>query len=361
MLHRPIRVLALLLLLACENRDKPAAPSPTPSQTPVPAIADAHIADAHEAGGDLVDAGPESSVVIAEAGAPKADAGLSARGMAEPGLVATTKLLDPGREPRRKMRYTFSPTEKEQFHLEVKASAQSAAMTDAGKEEWMKLPPWAVTLALTPQKVSGDGELTYAFLLEKVDVPEVSGIPSKIRDGLKEQFAAAKGLSGTAKINARGITTDASFQIPTGAGPQTAQMVEQMRQAIRDVAVAFPEEDIGKGAKWQKITRLDSAQAKITQTEVFTLTEVEGNLGKVSVAITQNAPGQNVAGPEGMSLRMEQMSATGKGLWSFDLSRIVSNSHTEATTQMTMKGGPHGTPALPVKLRLELTTEGQKP
>ncbi|WP_198104591.1 DUF6263 family protein, partial [Clostridioides difficile] len=78
---------------------------------------------------------------------------------------------------------------------------------------------------------------------------------------------------------------------PQGASPQTEQMLEQIRQQTRDIAAPFPEEEVGKGAKWERTTKAENAGQKAQQKETYTLVDLTGDTGKIEFVVVQNTPG----------------------------------------------------------------------
>ena len=145
-----------------------------------------------------------------------------------------------------------------------------------------------------------------------------SQTPSALADGMRAEVAAIEHLSGTAAVTSCGISTRVSIDAeqwhevdaaaghgddagPAGApGPGvTGQMVEQVRQTLRDVAAPFPEEEVGLGARWQKLSQLASRDARVTQTEAFTLTQVTATAGALDDVLAQTAPPQPLLSPGG--------------------------------------------------------------
>ena len=103
--------------------------------------------------------------------------------------------------------------------------------------------------------------------------------------------------SGTRR---RGV---AATRSTAGRAGVTGQMVEQVRQTLRDVAAPFPEEEVGPGARWQKLSQLASRDARVTQTEVFTLTQLTATTGALDDVLAQTAPPQPLLSPGGRRRR----------------------------------------------------------
>jgi hypothetical protein len=254
---------------------------------------------------------------------------------------------------------------------------RTAASTEEGsaKQPEIVLPPVHIVLAIAPQEVSATGDLTYAWRVTSASVTADPQTPSTLADGMRAEVAAIEHLSGSAVVTSRGISTRVSIdpeqwhEAPSGttgaASPNdadgasrpgaagetraagamspgvTGQMVEQVRQTLRDVAAPFPDEDVGLGARWEKLSQLASRDARVTQTEVFTLTEVAGSAGALDDILAQTAPPQPLLSPGGSTgpqARIDSMLASGDGKTQFDLTRLVPQTTFAGTTTMVVSG-----------------------
>jgi hypothetical protein len=122
-------------------------------------------------------------------------------------------------------------------------------------------------------------------------------------------------------------------------------MVEQIRQTTRDLATPLPDEEVGKGAKWEKTTKVENGGQKAAQKETYTLVDLTGDTGKIEVVVVQNAPGGAVQAPgipAGAGIRIENMVSNGKGTSGFDLNRITPTSALDAVTTMLLIADRNG-------------------
>ena len=58
-------------------------------------------------------------------------------------------------------------------------------------------------------------------------------------------------------------------------------MVSQVEQMLRDACAPLPEEAVGKGARWEKLSTLRAKNGNATQTDTYTLGELHGDKGKL--------------------------------------------------------------------------------
>lgn len=305
-------VLALGVLLACSKAEPPgnsgAAPSAAPGADPAPA--------ASASGGWVPVPEPGDST------------------------PATVKLLDPGRPPRRALRYAWRPKQSETLTLDLRTSAS----TDDGtsKQPEIALPPVHIVLAIDPKELSPSGDLTYSWRVTSTAVKTDPQTPSSLADGMRAEVTAIAHLSGSGVVTARGLSTRVTVEVAaTIDGGATGQMVEQVRQTLRDAAAAFPEEDIGVGARWEKLSQLASRDTRVTQTETFTLADATGDAGTIDDVLAQTAPPQPLLTPGAAGnahARIESMLASGTGKTRFDLARLVPQTTFEGTTTMVVSG-----------------------
>lgn len=243
---------------------------------------------------------------------------------------------------------------------------RTVASTDVGDAHAadIALPPVRIVVAIDPSSVSPQGELRFGWHVVSTDVGADPRVPSQLAGGMRDEVAAIEHLAGTGVITALGlaesITIDPST---TPRGESNGQMIEQVRQTLRDVAVPFPETDVGLGARWQKVSELASKQARITQSDTFRLRTFVGRTGAVDDALAQTAPPQalRAAGmPAGAQAHMESMLASGTAKMTFDETRLVAQTRIESTTTMIVTGRSEGDPErrMTMILRVEIVLTG---
>jgi hypothetical protein len=208
------------------------------------------------------------------------------------------------------------------------------------------LPPVRIAVAVEPNDVTPEGDLEYAWHVTSASVTVASDASSAFAGAMRTEVSAIEELSGTARVTARGLTTRiaiSSESVVDSGG--TGQMVEQVRQTLRDVAAPLPEEAVGRGARWEKLSQLTAKDARVTQTETFTLVELAGDRGAVDDVLAQTALPQPLAAPgqpPGTQARMESMLVSGAAKTHFDLSRLVPQTTFDGTTTMVVSGQSPG-------------------
>jgi len=252
---------------------------------------------------------------------------------------STVKLLDPGREPRRALRYAWHADQKEQMGVELSTSVSAEGN---GVHSDTAFPPLEIAIAVEPRSVSPAGDLAFAWHVAKATVGTLdASTPPEIAQGWAAQLVPVQHLSGTGSVSSRGLSGSLSLDAGSAgdAGPD-AQMVVQVVQMLRDAAAPLPEEAVGPGARWQKVSTLDSKTGHAIQTDTYTLTDLQGDKGVLADVLAQTASPQNAPTPEGIPgvtpARMDQLLTSGTEKVHFDLARLVSQVTLDGTTSMAL-------------------------
>jgi hypothetical protein len=304
--------------------DAPPAASVLPAASPAPTRVDAPAATAGETMPSPASSGSSSRV--------RATAG------------TTMKLLDPGQSPRRKLRYAWRVDQKEQLSMDLSTAA--SAETGGAKQAEVPLPSVHVAIAIDPQSVTPDGDLRYAWHVTSATVSAATDTPPQMTEGMRAEVGGIAGLSGSALVTSRGLGKEVT--VDPGATPEavsSGQMAEQVRHTLRDVAAPLPEEEVGVGARWRKLSQLDERDARVAQTETFRLVDLQGDKGALDDALAQTAPPQALHAPgtpPGGHTRMESMLASAEEKVRFDLSRLVPQTIYDGITTMVLSGQSPG-------------------
>lgn len=210
----------------------------------------------------------DAQTVIAspvEASEPFGDLANTGRPQEDRSPMATVKVLEAGKPPRTKLRYGWRTEQAEQLVMDLRTSA-SAAASGGAEQPAIPLPPVHVVVAIDPRDVSAGGDLRYAWRVTSATVLTDVRAPSPVISGMRAEVLAIEHLAGTAVVTARGLAREVDIDPATliDAGA-TGQMVEQIRQTLRDVAAPLPEEEVGRGARWQKQSQLDARQTQIAR------------------------------------------------------------------------------------------------
>ncbi len=274
-----------------------------------------------------------------------------------PVASVTIKLIDPGAEPRRELRYKFQVGRPDTVIMDMKIAV---AMELGGqKQPENEAPPIRMAITIAPEAVTPEGDLRYQFRLTSAEVLKDKNTQPTMAQALEAQLKPAVGMSGFAVVSSRGITKDAEFNAPAGVGPQVQQLLENLRGSVRNLASPMPEEAVGKGAKWEVVVPLDTPALKLMQTSTHTLRDLNGDKGTVDIALRQEAPAQRMTLPSqrGTTTTLESFGSTGSGTLEFDLHRLVPQSSVKLTSTMNSRvtSGGQSQPMM-MTMRVQMTT-----
>jgi hypothetical protein len=297
-------------------------------------------------GPSTADSAVSSAVVAIQAtrsSAPEGEASTQQAASLADDLRATPgesmKLLDQGQPPRRKLRYAWRATQSEQLSMDLRTAISTE--NAAAPQPEVPLPSVHITIAVDPKSVTPDGDLRYAWRVTSATVDAAEETPSQVAEGIRVEVAEIARMSGSALVTNRGLSKEVTIDSRKPNKPSGTGMAEGVRQTLRDVAAPLPEEPVGLGARWRRLSQLDVKDAIVTQAETFRLGELQGDRGLLEDALAQTAPPQALPAPAGLQgppARMESMLASGQVRMQFDLSRLVPQTSFDVTTQMVLSG-----------------------
>jgi hypothetical protein len=233
------------------------------------------------------------------------------------------KLLEPGAEPRKALRYHPKAGDKQSMVMTMK----TATAIKAGEmpEQPLKLPTMKLVMDLTIKDVGTNGDITYDIVTSDATITEEPDVVAQLAEAMKNAMAGIKGIGGTGTISSRGIGKGTEIKAPQGADPQVTQYVEQLKENISRVVLPLPEEPIGTGAKWEVKMPLKSQGVSLNQSATLQLVSLEGERGSAKSTFTQTAPHQKIQNPmmPGTTVDLTKMTAHGTAESTFDLAQIL--------------------------------------
>lgn len=260
------------------------------------------------------------------------------------------KLLEDGKPPRRRLHYEWHLDEKEQLSMDLRTAVSTESA--GGRQGEVPLPSVHILIAIDPQSITPDDDLHYAWRVTSATVEAAEETTSQLAEGLRAEVAEITRLAGSALVTDRGLAREVTITSRRPIRHPGTGMAEQVRQTLRDVAAPLPEEAVGVGARWRRLSQLDVQDAIVTQAETFRLVELQGSRGMLDDALAQTAPPQALPVPEGLEgepARMESMLASGQERVHFDLSRLVPQTAFDGTAQMVLSDQSLGDAARKMK------------
>ena len=279
-----------------------------------------------------------------------------------PADAPRVKLLAPGRAPLRTLRYTAKEGQKGQMTMSLNMSMEMSLGSQALPAQ--TIPEIRYGLGYQVTKVDPQGDIRYEFNLQDPEVVSGPGVAPMVLEALKGTMEKVRALHGHAVITSRGLVREADVATPEGADAQLTQMLDGMRQSLRQLAAPFPEEPVGVGGKWETTLRIDQNGITLDQVALSELTSLDGESGRLAITLTQKAAAQKVQTPNmppGTHMNLSSLASTGSGETVFDLRQLMPvkaqiklHSEMKAGLQMGKDEQPMG-----MKMDMSMTMTGK--
>lgn len=271
------------------------------------------------------------------------------------------KLLDAGAEPRRMLRLSPKPGDKQHLSMTLKMAMAMGMGAPPGQP--MKMPAIQTVLDATVKTVSTDGDIAYETVMSDIGVADEPGALTQMAEAMKASLASVKGLTTTGTMSNRGLNKGTQIKLPAGAAPQMRQLMDQMKESLANVMSPLPDEAVGPGAKWEVNLPLKSQGMTFDQTATYQLTSIEGDRVNLTVSMVQHGANQKVQNPAlpNVNVEVTKMTGSGTGTVALDLaqllpSRATLTSHTEMSMN-TNAGGQNQ--AMTVKTDMDMRLEAE--
>jgi hypothetical protein len=206
------------------------------------------------------------------------------------------------------------------------------------------LPAIKMTMDVTVNSVSPEGDITYDMVLTGADVAPEEGAVPQIVEAMKASLSGIKGMKGTGSMSNRGFGKSSEIKLPANADAQITQTLDQVKQGLSNLSAQLPEEAIGPGAKWEIMKSIRSQGIAMVQTATSQLVSVDGEHVIVKSALTQQSAKQKIQDPAlgGMSMDLTSLKGSGTSEVSSDLEHLLppeASSETHTETSMEMSAG----------------------
>jgi Family of unknown function (DUF6263) len=273
------------------------------------------------------------------------------------------KLLEPGAEPRKVLRFHPKAGDKQSMLLTMKIGM--AVKAGEMPEQPIKLPTMKLVMDLTVKDVGTNGDITYDIVTSDASITDEPDVVAQIAEAMKNSIAGVKGVGGKGTFSNRGISKGTDIKTPEGADPQVSQYVEQMKENIARVVPPLPEEPVGAGAKWEVKMPIKSQGINLNQSTTLQLVSLDGDRGAAKSSATLTAPNQKIPNPmmPGTKVDLTKMTGNSTGEITFDLAQILPSEasvefHQDmATTMTTSNSSQKQTMTMKMELKLHIESK----
>ncbi len=271
-------------------------------------------------------------------------------------------VLSTGAQPRKKIRYRFDPEKKEWMLVTMKMSMDmSVGGQKLGKQD---LPPIVQTLEMTPTGLD-NGILSFQFTLKDMAIQAAQGANPAVVAAMEQAAKGIVGMSGSGKIDDRGIAESGEIAIPANADKAIRQQIQGLHDTMSRISTPLPAEEIGVGAEWKVDVPIAMNGVNMKGEYVYKIVAIEGDIVKTTVKTTMDAKDQVVNDPNlppGASIKIDSITGSGEGQVAFNLaslcpqSSITATIDQDATIQMEGQPGQQMNMKIVMKMSVAPTT-----
>jgi len=267
--------------------------------------------------------------------------------------TATIELLDPGAEPRAPLRYKLTAGSVERGTMEMSVNLLREA--NGQYVPMVAMPPTRMTMELRVTEVAPDGtaRVEMSTRSAEADVDQTTGVSTK---AMNSTLSTVSRLGGWYTMDSRGRTTMGEAELrPTAGAPANPAADKALTQLINSQtsveASMFPEEPVGKGARWRVTTSSPIATLDATTASEYTLLSRQGNRIELDMKMGLIASGNS---PDGGFVATGG-AATGHAV--IDLDKLVHTMTMQADNNIPVPAGQAAGPGMRVQMRMSLSPE----
>lgn len=265
------------------------------------------------------------------------------------GSPAIVRLIAPGAEPRRAIRYAIPATYKG-------AMTMTTSMEMSGLPVAMAPMTIEMGLDLAVTSVATNGDITYMMTFTKAGLGP--GADPAMAGAIQGAMQAVVGMKGTATISNRGVMKTMNLDLDKAKDPAMGQALGQVSQTLENMAAAFPEEPIGIGARWEVRTAVETGGIISFQRSEFEVASLSATSMGVKLRMEQTAPPQQMSNPQmpaEVQIMIERYATSGAGTGTIPLNGLIPTMSMDMNSSMSMAVSAAGQ-QMPMNMEMKLKT-----
>ena len=230
------------------------------------------------------------------------------------GAPPAVKLLESGAEPRQALRWNVKPGFEQKVSANIGFAVQTvlAVLTTDSPKTVL-----SYDLNMKAAKVKGDGTIRVTFK------GEVWNTNRKAADRVERVGEPTK-LTGSYELDPLGRITHVEIKAPSGATAASDFKVDTLEWALLLLTPAFPNEPVGRGAKWTVHEGVEQGGIHANQLRTIEVVRVEGNRVELDMNVRQAAAPQPFKNPgTGAMLQLGTASGVASGSLTWDLTELA--------------------------------------
>jgi hypothetical protein len=250
------------------------------------------------------------------ASAPRAVAATASR--------ARTTLISAGKSPRSPLRLAFTEGSVTDATMVMTESIDQSL--DGKSMNSIHSPPISIGMRMTVESVSPESGARVSSAYHDIAVVDDGSYTAAQRAQLQTSLAPMASVTVSALVTTRNDYLDTKVSGTEGLSASTGQLMEQLSDQTGNLAVPFPIEAVGIGARWRSSSTVQLSGINLRQTLEYTLLERDGDHVTVSLKSTQTAPRQRAelpGLPAGTKVVITKYRVSGSGRMTLDLSEPV--------------------------------------
>jgi Family of unknown function (DUF6263) len=240
------------------------------------------------------------------------------------------KITDPGKAPRRPLRFALTPGQKETGTIVVAVNVQVKEGEEVKPPQ--RMPVMKIGLELEVKDVTPEGDARYDFTFATVDMDDSANVGMGIY--MEQNIKALIGVGGTTVINTRGVTKGLELRMPDEIDEQSRQLIDSIKQSAAHLSPPLPVEEVGVGATWIETATLVADGMKVTKTTHYKLVSLDDKRATMEITAQHVGDAASYAPqvPPGAKVELKEYQGTASGEVTVDFARVLAPSKQKATT-----------------------------
>ena len=235
------------------------------------------------------------------------------------------ELLSNGEPPRSPLRLELRVGDVQSVVMEVDVQMKSAI--DGRAFPSPKIPGFGVNVQVVVDEALASGGWKYHFEYKSIDVKTTDASPSEMVTKKTDLMSEMIGMHISAEVDALGHRRNLEIQSNI-TNPLLIRQLESIKRNMSQLAVEFPAEDVGVGARWRSDTAVAQNGISVRQSVVYRLLAREGDSTRIGMTMTQSATQKNASiqnSDGGLMGTLVDLSGDHKGEMQFDFHNVIAS------------------------------------
>jgi hypothetical protein len=232
------------------------------------------------------------------------------------------RLIDQGAEPRKELRYKFKGGETDTLVVEMKMAI--AVELGGQKRPAVWAPMTRIVTTVESKSVSPEGDLFVESTVTAIDMvsdPESDIKMTEATRKLKEKLQSLMGCREQYTLTPQGISKNAETSHCSAGSQEGQQTMDNLRQPI--AMLPFPDEPVGKGARWEVTTPVSNSKFILSQVVTYTLRDMNEDKVSVETMVKQDAPPGELTTVPGAEVKLEAFESRGSAVIETSLTKPI--------------------------------------